>query len=152
MQQKKKGIVTPLTLDFLEEAPLVSRSRAPKTRDRYPERLTRDGAVLLSHNHISLLQGLLDRPLSRAKSKRDLIAAAQPYVRRYRASPPSWWTMNLATYTLHPSWADWERKGGRLVYRLLPRGRAILDGRVPARIIGVGPFVPGSTLGGGRLH
>jgi hypothetical protein len=134
--------------DILEETPFVPRPRAPKTRDRHPERLTRDGAVLLSHNHISLLQGLLDRPRGRAESKRDLIAAAQPYVRRYRGSPPSWWTMNLATYTLHPSWVNWRRKGGRLIYRLLARGREILDGKVPARIIGVGRFVPGSTSAG----
>ncbi len=128
----------------------MPRLCAPKTRDRYPERLTRDGAVLLSRRTTSdLLQGLLDRPRSRAESKRDLIAAAQPYVRRYRGSPPSWWTMNLATYTLHPSWVDWRRKGGCLVYRLLPRGRAILNGKVPARIIGVGRFVPGSTSAGG---
>lgn len=121
------------------------RRRAPKTRANYPERLSRDGAVLLSHNHISLLQGLLDRPGGRAESKRDLIAAAQPYVVRYRGRAPSWWTMNLATYTLHPSWVDWKRDGGRLVYTLRPRGRAILDGEVRARILGVGMYVPGSA-------
>ena len=53
--------------------------------NRRPERRTRDGAVLLSRNHISLLQGLLDRP----------------------------------------------------------RGRAILDGHVRARVAGFGEYVPG---------
>ena len=120
------------------------RPRAPKGRPGVPERLTRDGAVLLSHNHISLLQGLLDRPGGRAASKRDLIAAAQPYIRRYRPNPPSWWTVNLATYTLNPAWVDWKRQGNRIVFTLRPRGRAILEGEVPARIIGVGPYVPAS--------
>jgi len=132
--------------DTSEEAPVVPRPRAPKTRDRHPERLTRDGAVLLSHNHISLLQGLLDRPGGRAKSKRDLIAAAQPYVRRYRASPPSWWTMNLATYTLHPSWVNWRRKGGRLIYRLLARGT-----RAPGESIQVERPVSGFNIVAGVL-
>ena len=119
------------------------RPRAPKTHTPRPERLGRDGSVLLSHNHISLLQGLLDRPGGRAGSKRDMIAAARPYVIRYRGRVPSWWTMNLATYTLHPSWVRWNREGNRVAYTLLPRGRAILDGEVRARIIGVGLYVPG---------
>ena len=122
------------------------RQRAPKSHGAgRPERLSRDGAVLMSHNHISLLQGLLDRPHGRAESRRDLIAAAQPYVVRYRWRAPSWWTMCLATYTLNPSWVHWRREGSRLVYMLLPRGRAILEGKVPARILGVGMYVPGSA-------
>jgi hypothetical protein len=121
------------------------KDRAPKTRIARPERLARDGAVLLSHNHIALLQGLLDRPGARAESKRDLIAAAQPYVVRYRYRAPSWWTMRLATYTLNPLWVDWQREGSRLVYALLPRGRAILEGDVRARILGIGMYVRGSA-------
>ena len=117
--------------------------RAPTTRALYPERRTRDGAVLLSHNHISLLQGLLDRPGGRAVSKRDMIAAARPYIRRYRGDALARWGLNLGAYTLHPSWVDWKREGNRLVFTLLPRGRAILDGQVRARIVGVGTFVPG---------
>jgi hypothetical protein len=82
-------------------------------------------------------------PRWRAHSKRDLIAAAQPYVHRYRGRTASWWTVDRAVYSLHPSWVHWRRQGNRLVYTLLPRGRAILDGEVPARIVGVGPHVPG---------
>ena len=119
------------------------RRRAPRTRAAGPERRTRNGAVLLTHNHISLLQGLLDRPGARAESKHDLILAAQPYIRRYRGQLPSWWTTYRATHTLHPSWVDWKREANRLVFTLLPRGRAILDGQVPARILGVGTYVPG---------
>jgi hypothetical protein len=119
------------------------RRRSPKHRKVYRERLDREGAVLLTHNHISLLQGLLDRPGACALSKWDLIAAAQPYIKRYRGQLPSWWTTYRATYTLNPSWVHWKREGSRLVFRLLPRGRAILDGHVPARILGVGRHVPG---------
>jgi hypothetical protein len=130
----------------------LPRPRAPKSHTPRPERLARDGAVLLSHNHLSLLQGLLDRPRGRARSKRDLIAAAQPYLRRYRGCPPSWWTVNLATYTLNPAWVLWRRQGNRLVYKLRPRGRAILEGTVAARVIGFGRYRPGErAFRGARL-
>lgn len=117
--------------------------RSPNDRKARPERLSRDGAVLLTHNHISVLQGLMDRPGGRARSKWDLIAAAQPYIKRYRGGLPSWWSIYRATHTIHPSWVHWKREENRLVFRLLPRGRAILEGHVPARILGVGRHVPG---------
>lgn len=123
----------------------MPRPRAPRSRARYPERRRRDGAVLPTHNHISFLQGLLDRPDGRARSKRDLIAAALPYVKRYRPNAPCWWTLNLAANSLHPSWVDWRRKGTRLEFTLLPRGRAILSGEVPAHILGFGPHVSGTV-------
>ena len=119
------------------------RRRAPRTHALYPERRRRDGAVLLTHNHISFLQGLLDRPGGRAESKRDLIAAALPYVSRYRPGLPSWWTLALAANSLHPAWVRWRRKGNRLQFTLLPRGRAILAGEVPAHILGFGTHLPG---------
>jgi hypothetical protein len=115
-------------------------TRAPKP---HAERLARDGAVLLSHNHLALLQGLLDRPRATACSKRDLIAAARPYVVRARGFASCYSTMSLAVSTLHPRWVRWRQEGGRLVYRLRPRGRAILDGQVPARIVGKGMYRPG---------
>jgi hypothetical protein len=37
----------------------------------------------------------------------------------------------------------WRREGNRKVFTLRLRGRAILDGKVPARIRGIGPYVPG---------
>lgn len=121
----------------------MPRRRAPRSRALYPERCRRDGAVLLTHNHISFLQGLLDRPDGRAESKRDLIAAALPYVSRYRRGLPSWWTLNLAANSLHPAWVEWRRKGNRIEFTLLPRGRGILAGEVPAHILGFGPHAPG---------
>lgn len=121
------------------------RPRAPKSGAPRPERLARDGAVLLSYNHIALLQGLLDRPRGRAGSQRDLIAAAQPYLIRYRSYRPAWCTVSLSTYTLNPAWVHCRRKGRCNVYTLRPRGRAILDGLVRARIVGVGLYVPGSA-------
>lgn len=119
------------------------RPRATSSSTPRPERLARDGAVLLSHNHLALLQGLLDRPGGTACSKRDLIAAARPYVIRARGCASCYTTMSLAVSTLHPAWVHWQHEAGRLVYRLQPRGRAILEGQVPARVVGRGLYRPG---------
>jgi hypothetical protein len=116
------------------------RATGPGVR---PERRTWDGAVLLTHNHIAVLQGLLDRPGGRAPSKRDLVAAALPYVCRYRrgVAYPAGIAHSIAR--LPSSLVHWRREGNRKVFTLRPRGRAILDGKLPARIRGIGPYVPG---------
>jgi hypothetical protein len=113
--------------------------RAPRRR---PEPRTREGAPLLTHNHLAFLQALLDRPRGRARSSKELVQAAWPYVARYRGSEPSWSCIEKATRTLPPVWVSRHRRGNRLEFRLLARGRAIVTGEVRARVRGMGPWTP----------
>jgi hypothetical protein len=65
-------------------------------------------------------------------------------MRRYRGDRLwSWYPLDRPVHGLHPLWVHWKRKGRCIVYTLRPRGRAILDGEVPARIFGFGPYLPG---------
>jgi hypothetical protein len=118
--------------------------RAPRGHQRSPHRepRTREGGALLTRNHLAFLQGLLDRPGGRCRSQKDLIQAAWPYVARYRGSEPSWWCVQKATRTLPAVWVSRRRRGNRLEFRLLARGRAIVTGKVPARVRGMGPWAP----------
>ena len=121
------------------------KRRRPSAR-REPR--TRDGAPLLTRNHLAFLQGLLDRPGGRCRSQKDLIRAAWPYVARYRGSEPSWWCVQAATRTLPWVWVSRRRRGNRLEFRLLARGRAIATGEVPARVRGMGPWDPQARRAG----
>ncbi len=47
------------------------------------EKITKSGEILLSHHHISLLHGLMDRPEGIALSVGDWLLASLPYGRRY---------------------------------------------------------------------
>jgi hypothetical protein len=107
--------------------------------------------VLLTHNQLAFLQGLLDRPRGVARSRRDLVAAATPYVVRLRGRGAglragfSYWCLYKAVRNLPAIWVDRKRAGNRIEFRILPRGRAILEGRVPVHVRGVGPWAPRST-------
>lgn len=103
------------------------------------ERVTKDGEVLLSHNHIALLHGLLDRPNGIATSVTDWVVAAAPYSLRY-CRYYSHWLLRKSIRTMHPSWIQRTRAGYCTRITLLPRGRAILDRTVPAHIHGIGPY------------
>jgi hypothetical protein len=46
--------------------------------------------LLLTHKQLAFLQGLLDRPRGVARSRRDLVRAALPYVKRFRQVLPSY--------------------------------------------------------------
>ncbi len=102
----------------------------------------RNGALLLSHNQLAFLQGLLDRPGGIARSRRDLVRAALPHVRRYRPVLPSYWTLFHASANLPIVWASRRRVGRRIEFRLSERGRAILEGTVPVHLRGIGPYLP----------
>ncbi len=41
--------------------------------------------IVLTHNQLAFLQGLLDRPRGVALSRRDLVAAATPYIIQLRS-------------------------------------------------------------------
>ena len=121
--------------------------RAPRPSARTEPR-TRDGAALLTHNQLAFLQGLMDRPAGRSRTKKDLIQAAWPYVARYRGSEPSWWCIQKATRTLPSVWVSRRRRGNRLEFRLLARGRAIATGAAPAWIRGMGAWTPQARQAG----
>ncbi len=104
-----------------------------------PEPTTRAGEILLSHNHIALLHGLYDRPDGRAESQNEWIRASLPHVARFRQHP-SGWALYAAIPTLHPGWASRSRVGNRIEVTLTPRGRAILERTLPARIRGRGTY------------
>lgn len=103
------------------------------------EPLTKAGEVLLSHNHMALLHGLLDRPDSKAASIADWLRASMPYLARYRGYP-SIHVLEKAIQRVHPSWVRRERVGRCIQVTLLPRGRAIIDRVVPARVLGLGRY------------
>lgn len=105
-------------------------------------RLCRDGSISLSRNHLVLLQGLLDRPNSMALARWDWVAAARPYIQRYRGTMQSNWVLYHAIDTLPREWVSRRRRGRFMSYRLQESGRAILEGRVPARVSGRDLYEP----------
>jgi len=106
----------------------------------------RPATPLLTHNQLAFLQGLLDRPRGVARSRRDLVRAALPYVKRFRPHLPSYWSLYHASANLPADWVARLRVGHRIEFRLLPKGRAILEGRAGSvRLRGIGPWVPRSS-------
>jgi len=108
-------------------------------RTTWPEETALSGEIILSHNHIALLQGLYDRPAGRAPSCTDWLNASFPYVTRFRRYP-SRACLELATRTVNPLWATRTRVGRRIEVSLTDRGRAILDRKVRVRIRGWGTY------------
>ena len=90
----------------------------------------RSGALLLTHNQLAFLHGLLDRPRGVARSRRDLVAAATPYVVRLRARGVglragfSYSCVYKAVRNLPAIWCHRKRAGNRIEFRILPTGRA----------------------------
>jgi hypothetical protein len=105
--------------------------------------MLKNGRVLLTHNQLAFLQGLLDRPRGIARSRRDLVAAATPHVRAYRTSGQiSYSCLYKAVRNLPAVWVARRRVGNRIEIRLLPRGRDILEGRELVHVRGIGAYVP----------
>ena len=87
--------------------------------------------------------GLLDRPCGIARSRRDLVAAATPHVRAYRASQEvSYSCLYKAVRNIPALWVARRRAGRRIEFRLLPAGRDILEGRELVDVRGFGTYVP----------
>ena len=112
----------------------------------------RSGALILTHNQLAFLQGLLDRPRGIAQSRRDLVAAATPYAIQLRARSGSrggfsYSCLYKAVRNLPRTLVVRQRAGNRIEFRMLARGRAILDGQLPAHVLGLGPYVPRPRTG-----
>lgn len=120
--------------------------RRRRIADPVPERYYRNGDLALGTYLLALLHGLLDRPHGKAIGARDLMRAAFPYAPGSSNPGPT-----KGTYTalrdqirrLPTSWVARSKVGRLTCYRLLPRGRAVLEGRIPARLGGGGKYVPG---------
>jgi len=107
--------------------------------------------MILTHNQLAFLQGLLDRPRGVARSRRDLVAAATPYVIQLRAkgrgpgirSGFSFSCLYKAVRNLPLDLVVRRRIGRRIEFRLLPKGRAVVEGRAgEIRVRGLGPWMP----------
>lgn len=122
----------------------------PSGADATVERHCEDGSVNLSRNHLVLLLGLLDRPNATAIGRRDWVAAARPYVRRYRGAERADAALYHAIDWLPFRWVRRQRCGRFMSYRLLQRGRGILDGSVLARVSGRYAYAPGHCWWWGR--
>ena len=116
-------------------------------RHTWKEPRLKTGALILTHNQLAFLQGLFDRPRGVARSRRELVAAAAPYARRLRMRGSglrdgfSYSCLYKAVRNLPGAWVERRRAGNRIEFRLRPRGRAILEGLVPAHVRGFGPYV-----------
>jgi hypothetical protein len=116
-----------------------------------PERLSANGEVFLSLNHITLLHGLYDRPNGAASTRAEWMRASYPYLCRVNKYV-SRYGLSASTLTLHPCWVTQHRRGRRIQARLTDRGRAIVDGAVPARILGVGVYHGLSSISASFVH
>ncbi len=108
-----------------------------KLRD-FKEPRSAAGEVLLSHNHIALLNGLYDRPSGRASSTADFIDAALAYREIFGVSGSG---LQRGAQTMHPGWVKDQYVGSRRNWTLTKRGKAIVERTVPARIRGDGPYL-----------
>jgi hypothetical protein len=122
-----------------------------------PEQLLGNDSILLTHNRVAILQGLLDCPRGVALSTCDLARAALPYVRRYREDPNAQ-TLWHAARRLPARWVSSTHRGNCIVWKLTARGRAIAEHRikshvrVSARMRGasIGALTMGHVAGGNR--
>jgi hypothetical protein len=110
-----------------------------------PEPTTAGGAPLLTHNHVILLQALLDRPRATATSYKQWVRTAMPYARMLRAFP-SETSVRRGIRTLNEAWATRHRHGRKIAVTLTARGHAILELRVAAHVRGYGPYRGLATL------
>jgi hypothetical protein len=103
----------------------------------YPELKTSAGEILISHNHIALLQGLYASPRRRTHTIGEWISASTPYVKRYRrSSSPG--CLLFAARRLNPRWVTKVRRGRRIEVSLTKRGAAIVEARVSVWVHGWG--------------
>lgn len=122
----------------------------PRRLSDYGELLTRRDEVILSPNQICLLLGLFDRPKFTASSTKDLTRAALPYV-RLMAGVPGVARLEHASRRLNMAWLTCDRVGRCNVWRLTPRGIAIVEQIVPAHIAGYGPYRGMAAIRASRL-
>src|SRR5437870_3394164 len=97
------------------------------------ERTNAAGEVLLSHNHIALLNGLYDRPNGFASSHTEWAHASIPYLKRFRTKVYHS-CLIAAIGSIKSSWVTERRRSTGIEATLTDRGRAIVERVVPSRI------------------
>ena len=103
------------------------------------ERLTKDGAVIVTHNQLVLLHGLLDRPDAACVSYVDWVRASIPYMRRFQTAPnPD--RLFRSIHRLPDSWVTRMKIGRGVRCQLTLRGRSLLDRSLPAHVMGHGTY------------
>jgi hypothetical protein len=109
--------------------------------EKMPAPRLKSGEVLLSHNHAALLEGLASLPDATAPSLRAWIQAAWPFMSEYHYYPSS---SNLlrGCHSISRELVEKEKRGASIRCTLTATGRAIVEGRTPAKIRGYGPYVP----------
>ena len=108
-------------------------------RRSHSERRTKDGAVLVTHNQLLLLHGLLDRPKAAAVTYVDWVDASMPYLRCFaRHAPAS--RLFKSILRLPDEWVTRTKTGHCWRCQLTLRGWSLLDGSLPAQVFGHGTY------------
>jgi hypothetical protein len=115
------------------------------------ERLTRNGEVLVTRNHLALLHGLRDRPDGIASSRNDWIQAARPYFTRISTGDCNR-KLLAATRTISRAWISASKSGRNSRIQLTDRGRSIAEGKLRYRIAGCSTYRGLSVEGYSMLH
>ena len=115
-----------------------------KRRGKGRELFYKDGALAIWPLHLAILQGLLDRPRGTAASRWDCLVVAIPYIPRYAHSASLWAMYRAVALMGRRGWVSQKRVGNRVEFSLTPRGRAIVEGDIPARFDGGPHWVPHS--------
>jgi hypothetical protein len=90
----------------------------------------------ITRNQIAPLQALATFPDRTAPSARDWINAAIPLRTAIDPYLRGKFTLYKVLRSVHPLWVLRERRGHRVVARLLPRGAKIISGELPVKIHG----------------
>lgn len=104
-----------------------------------PEPRYKDGELKLSANHIALLLALRTFPDGTAPSLAAWFSVALRIKGRLGAAR-SFTSLRHALHRLNDTWLAGDRRSGRWVMTITPRGADIAEGRVPTRIIGIGAW------------
>jgi len=125
--------------------------RRRRVSDTVPERYYPCGSLSLSRYHLALLQGLLDRPDGAVIGVREFVVAAWPHGHRFTKPGQSLDTaFRDLIRSLPTAWVARSRVGRLTRYQILPRGRDVVEGRIPARLAGRKRYQPGAWKVGGR--
>lgn len=128
----------PIRLDEI----LTLDQRSMAKHPIYTERGSAAG-LLLSHNQIAVLEGLATFERGEAPSSLAWLEASLPALSRFKK--PNLGNLRKSLCRLSKTFVVRVADGNRIRTALTPRGRAVLDGRIPVKIIGHGWYRPGSS-------